>query len=195
MTDVTGKQAEEFVYSYRPRAVGAAFAFHLGEHSLEWNMGGAVGHAAYPMIYRVRIGYRPSNLGNRRFIAEIWSRNGPRVEISSASYRSVVMMDDQGKDFRAFIGELHRRIAASGGNCRFEAGFAAWRWWPMMAVAAVTSVALVYVAANTFLNGDFTAGLLIAGFMALFGWQMWPLVMRNRPREYDPNDIPVDVLP
>lgn len=191
----TDSTTEELVYSYRPRAVGAICSFRLGPHSLDWSMGGATGSTAYPMISMVRIGYRPSNFGTRRFIAEIWSRGAPRLEISSASYRSLVALDDQGPEFRRFMRELHERIARSGGQCRFEAGFAAWRWWPMAAVGVVTAAMLVYVAVSTLARGDFAAGLLIAGFMALFGWQMWPLISRNRPRRYEPHHIPEDVLP
>lgn len=188
-------ESEELSYSYRPRAVGAACSFRLGLHSLDWDLGGTSGSTAYPMISMIRIGYRPSNFGTRRFIAEIWSQRGPRLEIASASHRSLVALDDQGADFRKFIGELHRRIAASGGHCRFEAGFAAWRWWPMAAVGVVTAAALVYVALTTLLRGDFAAGLLIVGFMVLFAWQMWPLIARNRPRRYDPRHIPEAVMP
>jgi hypothetical protein len=186
---------EGFVYHYRPRMIGAGYSFRLGPHSLEWNLSGYPGQAPYPMIAMVRLGYRPSNFGNRRFIAEIWPRKGAKLEIASASYKSMVSMEDQGPAYRAFIGELHWRIAASGGDCRFEAGFAAWRWWPMVAVAAATAVALVYVAATTVANGDFGASALIVGFMGLFVWQMWPLISRNRPMRYDPDHIPEQVLP
>jgi len=188
-------EPEELTYSYRPRAVGGAYVFRLSRHSLDWNLGGTSGNTAYPMISMIRIGYRPSNFGTRRFIAEIWSRGGPRLEIASASYRSLVALDDQGAEFRRFLGELHRRVAASGGDCRFEAGFAGWRWWPMAAVGIVTAVLLLYVALSTLLRGDFAAGLLIVGFMVLFAWQMWPLIVRNRPRRYDPRHIPEAVLP
>jgi hypothetical protein len=175
--------------------VGSGCSFRLGRHSLEWNLGGTTGSTAYPMISTIRIGYRPTNFGTRRFIAEIWSRRGPRLEIASASYRSVVALDDQGADFRRFMDELHRRVAEAGGDCRFEAGFAAWRWWPMAVVGVVTAVGLFYVAVSTLLRGDFSAGLLIAGFMVVFAWQMWPLIVRNRPRRYDPRHIPEAVMP
>ena len=188
-------ESEGLVYQYRPRMVGSELAFRLGEQSLEWSVAGSRGSVTYPMIARVRLGYRPSNLGNRRFIAEIWPLNGPRLEVASASYRSLVAMDDQGPAYNAFVGELHRRIAEAGGDCRFEAGFAAWRWWPMVVVGIVTAAGLLYVAIQTLLRDDLGAGVLIAAFIALFAWQMGPLIVRNRPRDYEPNHIPADVLP
>jgi hypothetical protein len=188
-------QAGVLEYAYRPRAIGGAAVFRLAEHSLEWNLGAMVGRVAYPMITMVRLGFRPNNFGARRFIAEIWSSNGSKVEIASSSYRSLVATDDQGPAYRTFIEELHRRIAASGGECRFEAGFAAWRWWPMAAVGIFTAGALLYVAASTIRTADMTGGLLIAGFILLFAWQMTPLILRNFPRRYDPQHIPPDVMP
>jgi hypothetical protein len=181
-------------YSYRPRLVGAGQEFRLGEHSLEWNVSGMKGQTAYPMFTMVRIGYRPSNLGSSRYIAEIWSRNGAKIEIASASYRSVVATEDQSPAFNVFMRELHKRIAASGANCRFEAGFAPWRWWPMAAIGVATALALVFVGIHTMLNGDATSGAIVIGFIVLFAWQLVPLILRNRPRPYDPRNIPDDVL-
>ena len=195
LNDIKEGGDEGLVYHYRPRMIGSGFSFRLGAHSLEWNMSGLPGQVPYPMIAMVRLGFRPSNFGNRRYIAEIWPGKGAKLEIASASYKSMVSMEDLGPEYRAFITELHRRIAASGSNCRFEAGFAAWRWWPMVAVAAATAIALVYVGATTLLRGDTGAGLLVAGFMGLFAWQMWPLISRNRPMRYDPRQIPDQVLP
>ncbi len=195
MDEPTKQEGQALEYAYRPRMVGAGFWFRLGPHSLEWNLGGYPGQTPYPMIAMVRLGFRPSNFGNRRFIAEIWPQKGAKLEIASASDKSVVSMEDQGREYRAFIMELHRRIAESRGNCRFEAGFAAWRWWPMVAVTVTTTIALIYVLATTLPTGDLGAAALIFGFMLLFGWQMWPLVYRNRPERYAPDSIPERVLP
>jgi hypothetical protein len=182
-------------YSYRPRAIGAGQDFRLSEHSLEWSVSGMRGRTAYPMFTMVRIGYRPSNFGSSRYIAELWSRNGAKIEIASASYRSVVAMEDQAPAFNLFMRELHKRIADSGANCRFEAGFAPWRWWPMAAIGVATALALVFVGIHTIVGGDAASGAIVIGFIILFAWQLVPLILRNRPRPYDPRNIPDNVLP
>ncbi|HEX5778049.1 MAG TPA: hypothetical protein VFY21_04350 [Xanthobacteraceae bacterium] len=188
-------EADALVYAYRPRMIGSGNSFRLGSHSLEWNMGGYPGQMAYPMIAAIRLGYRPSNLGSPRFTAEVWPRSGAKVEIVSASYKSPVAMEDQGPAYRAFIRELHKRVGESGGDCRFEAGFAAWRWWPMVAISAAAAVTIAYLAIQTVAAGNVNPVLLVVGFAALFAWQMWPLIMRNRPERYDPRHIPDRVLP
>jgi hypothetical protein len=192
---IEGGVEQGFAYGYRPRVIGAGQLFRLSEHSLEWNVSGMSGRVAYPMIKAVRIGYRPSNFGSSRYIAEIWPRNGAKLEIASASYSSMVAMEDQSPAFNVFMRELNRRIADSGAECTFEAGFAAWRWWPMAAVGALTALALVYVGVHTMTNGDLASGALVLGFIVLFMWQLMPLILRNRPRPYDPRNMPANVLP
>ena len=195
MSDVIEGAENGFAYAFRPRQIGSGHVFRLSEHSLEWNVSGMSGRAAYPMIKAVRIGYRPSNFGGSRYVAELWPRNGVRIEIASTSYRSMVAMDNQSPAFNAFMRELHRRIADSGADCSFAAGFAAWRWWPMAAVGVLTALALVYVSIHTIAGGDLASGALVLGFIVLFTWQLLPLILRNRPRTYDPRNIPDDVLP
>jgi hypothetical protein len=187
--------AEASAYRFRPRMLGSDHSFRLGPDSLEWNVAGYSGRTAYPMITHVRLGYRPSNLGSRRFTTEIWSRNTPRIEIASASNRSLVAMEDHGAAYKAFIRDLHVRIADSGANCRFEAGFAPWRWWPMVAIGAATLVGMGLVSVRAIAGGDLRTTALILGLVGLLAWQMLPLVVRNRPRRYDPRQIPDDVLP
>jgi hypothetical protein len=187
--------AEASAYQFRPRMLGSDHSFRLGPDSLEWSVAGHSGRTAYPMITHVRLGYRPSNLGSRRFTTEIWSRNAPRIEIASASNRSLVAMEDHGAAYKAFIRDLHLRIARSGANCRFEAGFAQWRWWPMVAIGAATLLGMGFVAIRAIASGDLRTTALILGLVGLLAWQMLPLVVRNRPRRYDPRQIPDEVLP
>jgi hypothetical protein len=183
------------VYQFRPRLLGSDHSFRLGADSLEWTVGGHSGRTAYPMITYVRLGYRPSNLGSKRFTTEIWSRNTPRLEIASASTRSLVASEDHGAHYSSFIRDLHLRIANSGAECRFEAGFAPWRWWPMVAIGTATLLGLGFVALRAIASGDFRATVLLLALVGLLAWQMLPLVIRNRPRRYDPRRIPGEVLP
>ena len=183
------------VYQFRPRMLGSDHSFRLGADSLEWTVGNHSGRTAYPMITCLRLGYRPSNLGSKRFTTEIWSRNTPRLEIASTSTRSLVASEDHGAAYRSFIRDLHLRIANSGGECRFEAGFAPWRWWPMVAIGIATMLGMGFVALRAIMSADFRATAILIALVGLLAWQMLPLVVRNRPRRYDPRHIPDDVLP
>lgn len=194
MDEAVRAEEEGLVYTFRPRLVGAAFAFRLAPNALEWQMGNRSGRVAYPMIGRVRLGFRLGTLMGRRYTAEIFPRNGGRLEIASTSARSIFDNADQGAAFRAFVTELHRRIGRSSG-CRFEAGMAAWRWWPSVVVTLALLAGVLFVAGRALLDAQFTPGLIILAVGVLFLWQMGNVLLRNRPRTYAADAIPEDVLP
>jgi hypothetical protein len=187
--------SSNLTYRYRPRMVGGDFAFRLDPDALAWELGRRNGRLAYRDIARLRLGYRPANLGGNRFIAEIWSRAGAKLEIASISQRSLFDYQNLATEYRAFIVELARRIAASGGQCRCDAGFPPWRWWPALFVAVATLIAAIYVSVQALIAGGVTAGAVIAVLGLFFLWQIGSMIVRNRPRSYDPNSPPGDVLP
>jgi hypothetical protein len=187
--------AGEMIYRYRPRMVGAEFSFRLEPDALAWEVGRRNGRLAYRDIARLRLGYRPANLAGSRFIAEIWSRAGAKLEIVSISQRSLFDYQNLAPQYRAFVAELARRIAASGGACRCDAGFPPWRWWPALFVAVTTLAAAAYVSLRALIAGDVAAGAVIAVFGLFFLWQIGAMIVRNRPRVFDPNSAPGDVLP
>jgi hypothetical protein len=187
--------SSDLTYRYRPRMVGGDFTFRLEPDALAWELGRRNGRLAYRDIARLRLGYRPANLAGSRFIAEIWSREGMKMEIASISQRSLFDYQNLAAEYRAFIIELARRIAASGGKCRCDAGFPPWRWWPALFVAVATLTAAIYVSVRALIAGAVTASAVIAALGLFFLWQIGSMVVRNRPRTYDPNSPPGDVLP
>jgi hypothetical protein len=188
-------EAEEgLVYSFRPRLVGAAFAFRLARETLDWQLGNRAGQLPYPMIGRVRLGFRLGTFMGRRYTAEIFPRKGGRFEIASTSARSIFDNADQGAAYREFVTELHRRIGASSG-CRFEAGMAAWRWWPSVVVTGALLLGVLVIAGRAVLDVQIVPGLIVLAVGVLFLWQMGSLLLRNRPRTYAADAIPEDVLP
>jgi hypothetical protein len=130
-----------------------------------------------------------------RYTTEIFPRNGGRMEISSASARGVLDSTNQGAAYRVFVAELNRRIVAARSDCRFEAGMAAWRFWPSVAVTAAMGAALLYVLARGLQGEQLLTALLLVVFGAFFLWQMARMVYGNRPRPYSPDAIPPELMP
>ena len=50
---------------------------------------------------------------SHRFITEIWSADNPKIQIVSASWRSIMEQERLDEAYPSFISELHRRIAAA----------------------------------------------------------------------------------
>src|SRR5690606_28493764 len=115
--------SEDFTYAYKPRLMGPAYEFALSKDSLDWSIGTRTGRLGYPMIRHIRLGYKPTNMANSRFQAEIWSLNTPKLLIQSVSAKNVIDVTDHAGDYTRFLRELHRRIDAANKDCLYEAGF------------------------------------------------------------------------
>lgn len=187
--------SEEYKYFYQPRMMGAVYEFSLSEESLDWTVGPRGGRVSYPMIKRVRLGYKPTNMATSRFMAEIWPLNAPKLLLYSVSARTIIDTQNKGDEYARFLRELHRRIEAANPDFVYEAGFSAWRWWPSLIVGLLTACAIVYI----LVQGLLTQQYLFAGIIGFIGgwflWQIWNIVIRNRPRIYQRGAIPEDVLP
>jgi hypothetical protein len=167
----------------------------LGKQTALFLVGFRETRVAYPMIARVRLSYRPSNMSMNRYITEIWPRGGIRMEIASVSFMPSLEVRNHAAEYRKFVIELHRKLAEARADCVFEAGFPAWRWWPLAAVGVGAAGAGAYALFLSLSSGQFLASALIAGIGGLFIWQVWAMVMRNRPATYTPDSIPDYVLP
>ena len=183
------------LYQFRPSMMGAEYTFRLAPDALEWDIGRRNGRIAYRNFVRVRLGFRPANLAGSRFTAEIWSREGLKLLISSVSARSIFDFENRGPAYRAFVMELCQRIAAAGAGCRFDAGFPHWRWWPAMVVSLAVLAALLYLWAKMLLAGELAIGAALIAFALFFLWQIGSMIVRNRPHIYSPTAIPNHVLP
>jgi hypothetical protein len=189
------EENQPYLYAFKPRLMGPAYEFALSKDALDWEIGGRTGRISYPMIRHIRLGYKPTGMANARFIAEIWPLNAPKIFLHSVSARSLVDMADQGSDYVRFLRELHRRVDAAKADCVYEAGLPSWRWWPSLIVGIMTVFAVAYVIVQGILAGQYLVSGIITLIGAWFLWQIWNIVMRNRPRRYDANDLPADVLP
>lgn len=187
--------SEQFTYAYKPRLMGPAYEFSLAKDGLDWTIGPRSGRVSYPMIRRIRLGYKPTNMANARFMAEVWPLNAPKLTLFSVSARTIIDITNQGDDYTRFIRELHRRVNAANPGCKFEAGFPAWRWWPSLILGVASLFAIFYIVVQGLLGGQYLIATMVAFIGVWFLWQIWHIVMRNRPGTYDPQNLPAQILP
>lgn len=192
--DAVGAAADPH-YMYKPSMLGAPWEFALRREGLEWRYGRHSGLVRYDRIERVRMAYRPVTLQSHRFVTEIWSRDTPKISIASTSWRSLVEQERLDAAYRAFIGELHRRLAAAGTSARFSSGMPLAVYGLGVAVFAALTGVMIVLAGRAALAGDWAGAALVAGFLALFGWQVGNFFRRNQPRRYRPEALPEAVLP
>jgi hypothetical protein len=183
------------VYAYKPSLMGASWELCLRPDALEWQVGRQRGRIPYARISRVRLSFRPATVQTRRFVAEIWWPEGRRLSIASTSWQSLVEQRPQDRAYGAFIRELNRRIAASGGPTAFETGAPAFLYWPGLVLFAATGLALAALAVRALEIGAYGGAALVGGLFVLFVWQSGAYFKRNRPGRYQPDNVPNELVP
>lgn len=182
-------------YAFKASLIGAAQQFELTDDGLVWRIGPKSGLWPYATIARVRLSFRPVSMQSQRFRADLEDVGGARLRILSTTWQTVALMAPQNDAYRAFIVELHRRMRAAGSHAELIGGLR-----PAIHTAALVLIALVAAAmtgllARAVATGSWAGALFIAGFAALFGWQIGGFIRRNRPRRYGFDDLPKDLLP
>ncbi len=113
----------------------------------------------------------------------------------SATWRTVALVAPQDESYRVFVRALHERAAASGAAIEFRAGLQPAMYGGVVAMVSLVAFAMVGLFVRAIMQPFWTAALFVAGFAALFVWQIGGYVLRNRPRSYSAGDIPQDLLP
>jgi hypothetical protein len=182
-------------YAYKASLIGAAHQFELTDDGLSWRIAGKSGVWPYADIAAIRLSYRPVSMQSRRFRADIDNISGGRIAILSTTWQTAALMAPQDRDYRAFISQLHRRMAEAGSRAALVGGLR-----PRIYAAAIVLLALVAIAISglfvrAIATSEFAGALFLVGFTALFGWQIGGFVRRNRPRAYSFDQLPEALLP
>jgi hypothetical protein len=194
-SDGSSKDATDIAYAYKPSLVGAPFEFRLAHDALEWSKGSATSRTPYDRIRRIRLGFRPQTMQNHRFLAEVWTVDGPKLQIASTSWKSLVEQERFDEGYRAFVTELCRRTGAAGGQTLFQAGSAAILYWLGVIVFVGASLALAGLVIRALQQAAWGGAAFIAGFLAFFLWQAGAFFRRNRPGVFRSDAVPDAVLP
>ena len=189
------EQAPAIRYAYKASLIGAAHQFELTADGLSWRVAGRADAWRYADITAIRLSYRPVSMQAHRFRADIAHASKARLPIISTSWQTAALMAPQDNDYRAFITELHKRMARAGSRAVLTGGLR-----PNVYALAVTLVALLALAVGGLLvralaTGEFAGALFLVGFAALFGWQVGGFLRRNRPLSYTFAHIPDALLP
>jgi hypothetical protein len=191
----SSKGASDILYAYKPSLMGAPFEFRLTSDALEWRRGASTGRAPYGHIRRIRLGFRPMTMQNYRFLTEIWTAGGPKLQIASTSWKSFVEHERFDAAYRAFVTELCRRTGAAGGQALFQTGSPPILYWLGLLVFAGASLALAALIVRALQVDAWSGAAFIAAFLAFFLWQAGAFFHRNRPGIFPPNAVPEAVLP
>jgi len=193
--EISGEGAPETRYDYRASLIGSAHQFELTDAGLAWKVGGRSGVWRYADIASIRLTFRPMSMQSRRFRADIKSREGRRISILSTTWQTVTLMAPQDHGYRAFINELHRRLAAAGSKATLIGGIGQLTYAAALVMVTLLGIAMAGLLLRAFMTGEWYGALFLVGFVALFSWQIGGFIKRNRPRTYDFDHLPETLLP
>jgi hypothetical protein len=182
-------------YAYRASLVGAAHRFELTDDGLSWRVGGPSAVWPYLTIASVRLSYRPVWMQSHRFRADLENASRERIAVLSTSWQTAALMAPQDRDYRAFITQLHRRLSQAGSVAVLTGGLRPNIHAAALVLLALVAAALAGLSARALATGEFAGLMFLAGFAALFAWQVGGFIRRNRPRRYGFDDLPKDLLP
>src|SRR4051794_7918336 len=166
-------------YAYKPSLMGAPFEFRLTRDAFEWSRGSSAGRTPYGHIRRIRLGFRPMTMQNYRFLAEVWIADGPKLQIASTSWKSLVEHERFDAGYRAFATELCRRVGLAGGQTLFQSGSPVVLYWLGLLVFVGASLALAALTVRALQVAAWSGAAFIAAFLALFLWQAGAFFHRN----------------
>ena len=182
-------------YAYKASLIGSAHRFELTDEGLAWHVAGRSGLWRYAEIAAIRLSYRPVSMQWRRFRADIHHANGARIVIFSTTRQTAALMTPQDRDYRAFIVQLHQRMAEAGSKANLSGGLGANTYAAALVLLALLGIAMAGLFVRAVATDEFAGALFIVGFTALFGWQIGGFVRRNRPLLYSFDHLPEALLP
>jgi hypothetical protein len=182
-------------YAYKASLIGAAQQFELTDGGLSFRFAGRSGLWRYADIAAIRLSYRPVSMQSRRFRADLHHVDGGRLVILSTSWQTAALMAPQDRDYRAFVTELHRRMAKAGSKADLTGGLGRWTYAAAIVLLAFVGIGMAGLLIRAIATGQFAGVLFLLGFAALFGWQVGGFIRRNRPVTYTFDHIPEALLP
>jgi hypothetical protein len=182
-------------YAYKASLIGAAHRFELTDHGLSWHLSGRSGTWPYAAIATIRLSYRPVWMQPRRFRADIEHVDGSRLAILSTSWQTAALMAPQGRDYSAFITQLHKRMREAGSHAALSGGLGPRTYAAALVLLSLVAIAMSGLLVRALTTGEWPGALFLVGFAALFAWQVGGFVRRNRPRAYTFDDLPAALLP
>lgn len=190
-----GRGAPVTSYAYKASLIGSARRFELTDEGLSWHIAGRSGVWRYDEISAVRLSFRPVSMQQHRFRADVSRTSGGRIAILSTSWQTAALMAPQDSGFRAFLVELHARMAKAGSRAALTAGLGRKTYATVLALIALLAVLMGGLLIRALMIGEFAGVLFILGFAALFAWQVGGFVRRNQPRSYSFDRLPRSLLP
>ncbi|NIX76523.1 hypothetical protein [Microvirga terricola] len=182
-------------YEHNPRPVGGPIGFTLKDDRLTVDSGRKVQEVRLGAVETVRMTYEPGRLAQRVFRTKVTLKDGKTFAFGSLSWKNLVQAEELTTEYRAFTKNLFEAIARANPDARFIAGKPWWLWAATAIMSAASLLAMAYLIWRAFQMGA-TSVALLGGLFAVVGiWQIEPMIRLNKPRPFQPDAPPAELLP
>ena len=183
-------------YTYRPDIFRTNITYSIEDGHINWkDEKGRSGTIEYKNIYQIRLIYTPSRLNKNQYQIEISETNGDFTKIKNIHFKGAANFEDRSKDYNGFVIELHKNISLVNPNVRFNAGVSSgkYKFYWLLLIFSI----LVLLAALLFMISFGFVWIAVAHILAmLYLFSISKSFMKkNKPRNYNPNNIPQNLLP
>ena len=200
----SGTGPEVVTYAFKPALMRGASEFQVTSDGLdwkaaskigEWKAGSRGGQVYFCDIFRIRLSFRPSSVQSGRYMTEIWTSLGGKLEVASTSRRTVLESDRQDGAYSTFVRALISRAAAANRGLVLEAGTLALKYWAGLVVFVVLALAIAALGIEAVWAEQWIGAAIVGAFWLVFLWQIGLYFQRNRPRLFTADTIPPELLP
>jgi hypothetical protein len=179
----------------RPKPIGFEIAYRLDGDALEIDTTRKVDRVRLAAVEQVRFIYAPSNVTSKAYRTQLRLSDGKSVTFGNLSWRSLTDIDRDDARYHAFVSALSAAIARANPRARFVAGKPYPLWLALAIVGGLSIVMLAFFTLRAFQQGATAAGFLGLVLAAASFWQVWPMVVLNRPRELASGGVPGELVP
>lgn len=183
-------------YRFRQSVFTKPTTYETAADRLTWRSEeGASGELLYDEIKSIRLKYDPTRFESNRYVANIQSEKGDGLKFVNMSFRGAANFESHNEEYRVFIKELileakkqNPAILLHSGNK--PAGYI------MSWVMAVFGGLALFFALGYFYSEENPGFIWVkVAVLVLYLLLMPAYLKKNRPRSFDAEDIPADVLP
>lgn len=142
----------------------------------------------------VRLMYAPTRFQTGRYACRLALRGGHSLGLQNEHFEGFATFADRSTTYRSLILALIRRRASLGPGCRYLGGTSMVNWILQTAILVGSGLLLAaaFLAFGPSSNAMILVKLIIIAAMLPVAIR-W--VAKNRPRVFDPGDIPAGLLP
>jgi hypothetical protein len=182
-------------YQHNPRPFGGPISFTIKGDRLTVDSGRKVREVQLGAVETVRMTYEPGRMGRKAYRTKVVMKDGKAFSFSSISWKSLVEAEQLTEGYRGFTHELFGAVRRANPEARFIAGKPWWLWLATTILGIACLFGMAFLIWHAIQRG-FTDVALLGGLFAAIGvWQIEPMVRLNKPRTFQPEAPPPELLP